>query len=135
MPKKTLAWFKSFEGEDSQLISEFRKAVSNNPDFKDECELLSPIEEGAGIIYVVDGARPLRSDDRAEMEILRMTGQPRMAIINCKDETEAFLEDWKSEFRKHFNIVRVFNAHTATYKERIELLESLNYRLLLLPNT
>ena len=125
LPKKTLAWFRAYDGPDAQLVSAFRKAVSNDPDFKDECELLSPIEEGAGIIYVVDGSRPLRGDDRAEMEILRMTGQPRMAIINCKDDTLSFMEEWKSEFRKHFNIVRVFNAHTATYKERIELLESL----------
>ena len=125
LPKKTLAWFKSYDGPDSQLVRAFRKAVSMDPDFKDECELLGPIESGAGIIYVVDGSRPLRGDDRAEMEILRMTGQPRMAIINCKDETLAFMDEWKSEFRKHFNIVRIFNAHTATYKERIELLESL----------
>jgi hypothetical protein len=32
---------------------------------------------------------------------------------------------WKSEFRKHFNAIKVFNAHRATYAERIELLENL----------
>jgi hypothetical protein len=59
------------------------------------------------------------------MEILRLTGRPRMAIINCKEDETAYLERWKSEFRKHFNAIRVFNAHRATYAERIELLENL----------
>ena len=125
VPKKTLAWFKTYSGPDADLVANFCSTFAHEPDYKDECELLSPIARGAGIIYVVDGSRPLRADDRAEMEILRMTGQPRMAVINSKDTATGFLEDWKNEFRKHFNTVRVFNAHTATYRERIGLLESL----------
>jgi hypothetical protein len=35
------------------------------------------------------------------------------------------LQQWKNEFRKHFNAVRIFNAHRATYAERIALLENL----------
>jgi len=67
----------------------------------------------------------LRNDDRAEMEILRLTARPRMAVINCKDEDSSFLLQWKNEFRKHFNSIRIFNAKIATYTERMELLESL----------
>jgi hypothetical protein len=63
--------------------------------------------------------------DLAEMEILRLTGCPRIAIINCKETEQNYLEQWKSEFRKHFNAVRRFNAHKATYAERIALLENL----------
>lgn len=59
------------------------------------------------------------------MEILRLTGRPRMAIINCKEDETAYIEQWKMEFRKHFNAIRVFNANKATYAERIELLENL----------
>ena len=124
-PKKTLSWFKKYEGPDEKLIESFISAHETNPDFKDECELLTPLAQGAGIIYVVDGSRPIRSDDRAEMEILRITGRPRMAIINSKVENNIWLSDWKNEFRKHFNMVRVFNAHHATYRERIDLLTSL----------
>ena len=123
-PRKTLAWFKANE-DAADPVRQFRKTNCNDPDFRDECELLGPVEEGAGIIYVLDGSRPVRSDDKAEMEVLRMTGQPRMAVINNKDKEEVFLEDWKSELRRHFNVVRIFNAHRATYKARIELLESL----------
>jgi hypothetical protein len=59
------------------------------------------------------------------MEVLRLTGRPRLAIINCKEEDTRFLDAWRNEFRKSFNAVRVFNAHRATYAERIDLLESL----------
>lgn len=106
-------------------LSDFRTFAATVPELHDDRELLAPVERGAGIIYVVDGSRPVRNVDRAEMEILRLTGKPRMAVINCKDQGEEHLEAWKNEFRKNFNCNRVFNAHRATYAERILLLEAL----------
>jgi hypothetical protein len=76
---------------------------------------------------VVDGSRPVRAVDRAEMEILRLTGLPRMAVLNSKEDGTDFLDQWKEEFRRTFNIFRVFNAHRATYAERIALLEALKH--------
>jgi hypothetical protein len=124
-PKQTLVWMKKYQGSDDLLLEAFYESHLGDPGFKNDCELFTPIMKGAGIIYVVDGSRPLRTVDKAEMEILRLTGRPRMAIINCKDDDTNYLEHWKNEFRKHFNSVRVFNAHKATYAERIALLESL----------
>lgn len=106
-------------------LKEFRTFAATIPELHDDWELLGPVERGAGIIYVVDGARPVRNVDRAEMEILRLTGKPRMAVINCKDQNDEHLEAWKIEFRKNFNSNRVFNAHRATYAQRILLLEAL----------
>ena len=124
-PKQTLAWMKNYSGSDDSMLSDFIETHRNDPEFRDECELFGPVAKGAGIIYVVDGSRPLRNDDRAEMEILRLTGRPRMAVINCKDQESSFLLQWKNEFRKHFNSIRLFNAKIATYTERMDLLESL----------
>ncbi len=124
-PKRALNWFKRYAGPEQHQVQAFIAEHENIPEFKDECELLTPIARGAGIIYVVDGSRPVRNDDRAEMEILRMTGRPRMAVINAKTAEDTWLDPWKNEFRKHFNMVRVFNAHHATYGERIDLLTSL----------
>ncbi len=124
-PVQGLEWMRAYAGPDGEIAAAFRKAHLGNPEFRDDCELFLPVAEGAGIIYVVDGSRPLRNVDRAEMEILRLTGRPRMAIINCKEDETRYLEAWKNEFRKHFNAVRVFNAHRATYAERIALLENL----------
>ena len=124
-PRQTLAWMQRYKGPGHAIVDAFIKAHTDDLDFMDECELLGPIARGAGIIYVVDGSRPLRKVDRMEMEILRLTARPRMAIINAKDADTQYLELWKTEFRRQFNAIRQFNAHHATYAERLELLESL----------
>jgi len=124
-PKKTVNWMKNYRADPGSILSAYLETHAGDPDFRDDFRLLEPIAGGAGVIYVVDGSRPVRNVDLAEMEILRLTGRPRMAVINCKEDETAYLERWKSEFRKNFNAVRVFNANKATYAERIELLESL----------
>ncbi len=124
-PRATLKWMREYRGDDRMLIPAFLEAHRGNPRFRDDCELLAPMAGASGIIFVVDGSRPMRNVDRAEMEILRLTGKPRMAVLNCKDTETAWLSEWQSEFRKHFNIIRVFNSCRATFAERIRLLESI----------
>jgi GTPase len=124
-PRQTLQWFQEYQGPEEKMLAAFIAAHRDDPAFQDDCELLGPVDNGAGVIFVVDGSRPLRHVDRAEMEILRLSGVPRMAIINCKEEETRFLEQWQNEFRKHFNMIRVFNSCRANYRQRIELLESL----------
>ncbi len=126
-PRRMLAELIKLEEQDTHkdIFQTFIQTFHNTPELKDDCELLTPVVRGAGIIYVVDGSRPLRNVDKAEMEVLRMTGRPRMAILNCKDREEEYLQDWRDAFRKNFNSNRLFNAHRATYAERILLLEAL----------
>ena len=84
-----------------ELLNAFLDAHQGNDKFEAECELFSPIANGAGIIFVADGSRPIRKEDKVEMDILRMTGLPRMAIINRKEkENSTFLEEWKNECKK-----------------------------------
>ncbi len=124
-PRKTLQWLEAYQGPEDELFERFLAAHRNESAFRDDCELLGPIVGGAGVIFVVDGSRPVRHVDRAEMEILRLSGAPRMAVINLKEDDTSFLEQWQREFRKHFNSIRIFNSCMATYAQRIELLESL----------
>lgn len=124
-PRQTLEWLQAYQGPEEGMVAAFIGAHQDDPAFHDDCELLGPVAAGAGVIFVVDGSRPLRHVDRAEMEILRLTGAPRMAVINCKDEEAGYLAKWQSEFRKHFNAVRLFNSCRANYRQRIDLLESL----------
>ena len=125
VPRQTLAWFMAFDGDPAKIVDRFIDTHKNDPFFADECELLDPVSRGAGIIYVVDGSRPVRDDDLVEMEILRLTGRARMAIINSKTKKKDYTSDWQFEFRKHFNSIRVFNSNTANFTERIKMLESL----------
>ncbi len=125
VPQQALAWFNAFDGNSAEIVDKFIDAHKNDPFFADECELLDPVAKGAGIIYVVDGSRPVRRDDLAEMEILRLTGRPRMAIINSKADEKDYSPDWKFEFQKHFNAIRMFNSNIANFTERIKMFESL----------
>ncbi|MEE4240975.1 MAG: GTPase/DUF3482 domain-containing protein [Desulfopila sp.] len=124
-PGRMLAELQSYKETNLDKLHHFYRQFQSERDLQHDCELIQPLLRGAGIIYVADGSRPVRNVDLAEMEILRLTGKPRMAILNCKDEAQENIEQWKTEFRKHFNSSRIFNAHRATYQERIRLLEAL----------
>jgi hypothetical protein len=106
------------------VYREFVAARRGDPAFAAECLLLQPIIDGAGIIYVVDGSEPVLPLHAAEMEILRLTGQPRLAIIN-RTRTDDHVAEWKRRLGLHFNAVREFDAHRATFADRLELLETL----------
>ncbi len=111
----------------SEPLAVFRDFIARHrghPEFEAECLLFQPIVEGAGVLYVVDGSEPLLEIHAAEMEILRLTGQPRLAIIN-RTGTDDYIVDWKRRLGLHFNAVREFNAHHATFADRLELLETL----------
>jgi GTP-binding protein EngB required for normal cell division len=127
MPGPTLRWMQQYSGPAEHLVEAFIQAHQNDPRFTDDCELLRPVTKGAGIIYVVDASRPLRNNDKAEMEILRLTGRPRMAVINPKANETAYVAAWKAAFAMTFNVNLQFNAHRATFLERIELLEALQH--------
>ncbi len=124
-PQATLQWFRANEELGDGRVQGFVEAHASDPDFHHDCELLRPLLAGAGILYVVDASRPMTAVDTAEMEILRLTARPRMAIINPKSGEGRFLQSWKTAFRQSFNSVRTFNAQTARFVDRIELLEAL----------
>ena len=107
-----------------ETLREFAAAAGE--EFGDERRLLEPLLAGAGILYVVDPAKPLRDDFLAEMEILRWTGLPRLALLNRRDGAlGADEEAWRSRLGATFNLVRTFDAHHARYDERLRLLKAL----------
>lgn len=126
-PRALLEWLQAHERSASErpaLVREFVAHHEDDPRFKDECELLRPILAGAGILYVVDGAHPYGAEYEAEMEILRWTGQPRMALINLIG-TGDHVEEWRRALNQYFSIVRVFDALRADFDKRLELLRAL----------
>ena len=112
-------------------VAEFRRTFAGTGDFQEECELLGPVLEGAAILYVVDGSTPFRENIMAEVEILRWTGQPRMALVNRSVEgpqlhtghpTTRLLDTWHAALAPAFSTVRNFDAHAASFRERLQLL-------------
>jgi hypothetical protein len=106
------------------LFAAFIQRHRGEPEFDAECRLFQPVVEGAGLIYVVDGSRPVLDIHLAEMELLRLTGAPRLAVINPIGPDDHVAE-WRRRLGQHFNAVREFNAVQAGFAQRIELLETL----------
>jgi hypothetical protein len=124
--RETLAWLKAHDrgaGERAAVVAAFVKAHENDPRFHDECELLTPILQGAGILYVVDGSKPYGRQYEAEMDVLRWTGRPRMALVNLISAGD-HVEEWRAALGQYFSIVRVFDAVRADFGKRIELLRA-----------
>jgi len=125
-PRKVLAWLEanSKSADDRpQTVANFVAKHRQDKNFHDECELLQPLLDGAGILYVVDGSKPYGVEYEAEMEILRWTGRPRMALINLISEGD-YVEEWRTALDQFFAIVRVFDAMRADASKRIGLLRS-----------
>lgn len=123
-PNAILEWFQS-NADKADLARAFVNAHRTNPLFVHDCALLEPVASGAGIILVVDGSKRIKEKDRVEIELLRLTARPRMAILNNLTRQDRHMSQWQDTLSKGFNSVREFNAHRATYAERIKLLEAL----------
>ncbi len=126
--RRVLGWLEEQESvpadRRADLLKIFIAKHRDDPRFRDEIELLEPIMEGAGIIYVVDASKPYGAEYEIEMEILRRTGQPSMAILNLIGN-EDYTEQWKRALGHYFRLVRTFNPIEATFNNHMDLLESM----------
>ncbi|HXN80840.1 MAG TPA: DUF3482 domain-containing protein, partial [Myxococcales bacterium] len=123
---RALAWLRAREvsaADRPARVAELLRAHEGTADFLDERRLLAPILAGANVLYVVDGTRPFRRNYEAEMEILRWTGQPGMALVN-RIGAEDHAAEWRRALDQYFKIVRDFDAFSVTFDERLSLLES-----------
>lgn len=125
-PGAVLRWLEAGKDDAAgrvQRVAEFVAAHANDPRFADECTLLRPLLDGAGILYVVDGTKPYASEYEQEMQILQWTGQPRMALINLIGQGD-YVDAWRTALGQYFSIVRVFDAMQADFAARIGLLRA-----------
>lgn len=135
---RALGWLQQSNPSSEQRrarVAEFRNTFAGTGEFVEECALLGPVLEGAAILYVVDGSTPFRENIMAEVEILRWTGQPRMALVNRSVDARQLgpelekgqlekgqLEIWHAALAPAFSSVRNFDAHAASFRERLQLL-------------
>ena len=124
--RRALDWMRRHETTADRHVEVVRRFVETHRGeevFAEECELLQPIIDGAGILYVVDGSVPFGEEYEPEMEILRWTGQPSMALINPIGAAD-YVGPWKAALGQYFKVVRVFDAVMAEFDKRIELLRA-----------
>lgn len=124
-PASTLEWFADWQGPEGEMVDAFIHAHQQDPAFHHDIELMTPLRERAGILYVADASRPLRESDRQEMELLRLIGLPRMALLNCKRDNRNFIPEWEEALKRRFNLIREFNAHRASFAERLKLFDAM----------
>jgi GTPase Era involved in 16S rRNA processing len=125
-PRAVLEWLQAHSLSASDRADTVRAFLIQHRDderYRDECELLTPIMEGAGIIYVVDGSVPYSPAHEAEMTILRWTGRPSLALINSIGADD-HSDTWKAALGQFFQVVKQFNAMQAPYEEHLKLLKA-----------
>jgi len=129
VPRKTLRWLERHPvGVGENLMDKagvFASEFSGRPAFDHDIRIFHAAAETDGLLYIVDATKPIGPDDLAEMEILRLLGKTRMAVLNSKGDDSTYLKEWRGALNRHFNAVRRFNAREAAYTERINLLSAL----------
>ena len=126
-PRQMLAWLRAHETttvERRGVVEAFVAEHRSGEIFKEECALLAPILAGGAILYVVDGSQPPAPKEEAEMEILRWTHQPRIALINSIGPGDC-TNQWRPLLDQYFNLVRTFNAKREDFAGRLRLLRGL----------
>ncbi|MGF1530907.1 MAG: DUF3482 domain-containing protein [Puniceicoccaceae bacterium] len=108
-------------------VASFLKDHLGKHGFAHDCELLRPLAEGAkaGVIYVVDSSRMPGAVDLCEIEVLRLTGLPRIALLNPKGGVGTHEEKWKEACKRAFSRTMVFDAHAAGFEERLRVMKVL----------
>jgi hypothetical protein len=107
----------------ADVVARFCAEPGQRQRFPDEVELLRPVVEGAGILYVVDGSLPYAREYEAEMEILRWTGRPSLAVVNPIGEP-LHVDEWRAALGQYFKVVRVFDALHAEFDKQLDLLRA-----------
>lgn len=125
-PRRVLEWLEAHSlsaSDRPETVSAFVTQHRGDARYSDECELLEPLIQGAGIIYVVDGSVPYSPAHEAEMTILRWSGRPSLALINSigrDDHSDA----WQSALGQFFQVVKRFDAVRAPFEQHLSLLRA-----------
>lgn len=128
-PARVLEWLQKHAATADKRQEAVEKFVSDGDckqNFPEEVQLLTPIMNGAAILYVVDGSRPYGPEYEAEMEILRWTGQASLALIN-PIENQDHIQSWQQALGQYFKVVRVFDAMQADFDKQLSVLDAFSH--------
>ncbi|NDV62932.1 DUF3482 domain-containing protein [Puniceicoccales bacterium CK1056] len=119
-------WFTRQAGQGvGNLAEAFVEEHSGKADWQRDMELMRPIHEGAIVVYVAASNRRPIEDDRKQLEIIRLTGAVRVALINQKPGENDFTDEWVTLLQREIGAVDTYQPMTAGIRERLNLLETL----------
>jgi hypothetical protein len=106
------------------VLRHFSEKYASTNQFEAEREVCKVLCEEPAVLYVIDSSKPLRKIHEAEMELLMLSGLPRLAILNPTADPEHEAE-WRAKLGQRFGAVATFNAHHARLKDRVALVRTL----------
>jgi small GTP-binding protein len=119
-------WFTRRAGETvGNLAQAFIREHADDPDWRKDIELMRPIREGAIVVYVAASNRRPIEDDRKQLEIIRLTGAVRVALINQKPGDADYTDEWVTLLQREIGAVDTYQPMTAGIRERLNLLDTL----------
>src|SRR5690554_2379775 len=130
-PRQVLEWCAAHSdgaADRPRVLADFVGRHRDDPRFADDCALLVPVLDGAGIVYVVDTDQPFGPQFEAELTLLSWTAQPRLALLNPmgpgagKGRHDG---EWRAALRQYFSLVRTFNPLLAPFEQHLALLRGM----------
>lgn len=118
------AWFMGNASRTDNLAAEFIRAHQNDPHWERDLELLRPIASGALVVYVAASNRRPQSTDQKQLELIRISGANRIALINQKPGKD-HAAAWREVLKREIGIVKSYSPLTAGIRQRLELLDKL----------
>ena len=105
-------------------VQEFIKSHGHEPRWDSDIELLKPIVQGALVVFVAASNRKPQSTDLKQLEVVRLAGANRIALINKKPGQD-YTKQWNDILKQEIGIVRSYEPLSAGIKQRSELLQKL----------
>lgn len=110
-----------------ELFRRFHREFAHHDDYHNEIEIFKPLIRYAGIVYVADSSKPFNESKYIrEIELLKWTGLPRIAVLN-PIEGEQYQSEWQRQLDRHFRLVKIFNPHTTSFQEKLRLLDAFSH--------
>jgi GTP-binding protein EngB required for normal cell division len=119
------AWFVEHARQHAgKAVDAFILEHQSQLEWESDIALLKPIREGALVVYVVASNRKPQSSDRKQLEIIRLAGAHRIALINTKSGQD-YSSDWTDLLKQEVGIIRKYSPLCAGIEERLHLLSKL----------
>lgn len=125
--RRVLKWLQDHATQTAdrpEVVARFIKEHEGTDQFAEEVRLLKPVLNGGAVLYVVDVSVPVDERFESEMEILRWTGRPRMALLNRIGAADHSAR-WRTLLGQYFSSVKDFDAHAVDFNACLALLQSL----------
>lgn len=119
------AWFVAHaDAHGDDPVKAFIKSHATDSRWERDLHLLRPISDGALVVFVAASNRmPLQTDDK-QLQIIRLAGANRIALINKKPGKD-YSKEWNKLLKREIGIVRTYEPFSAGILQRLELLQKL----------